>query len=122
MLFCKSIEIPANTLQSAPQRTEIKLTSGVIDHIWVWWWEEAGNLCGARLLYAEFQLWPLSKGEWFGSHPFALDFAERYELEDEPYSVTIEAYNEDDTFAHTVWIGVSILREDPMSLPFAVLA
>ena len=78
-------------------------------------------MCGARLLYAEFQLWPLSKSEWFVSHPYALDFAENYVLEDEPYTVVAETYNEDDTFSHTVWIAVSVLRPVGVALPFAVL-
>lgn len=75
-----------------------------------------------RIKYAEFQLWPLGPSEWFGSHPFPLDFAEQFRIVTEPTTLCIETYNEDDTFEHTVWVGISVLRPGGDTFPLAIPA
>lgn len=110
MLFAKSIVIPANTTKANRLVTHFPICDGVIKRVWVRWRWGSGNLCGCRILYESFQVWPLSMTEWFVSIVQDLVFDEDFEIDDVPHTLRVEAYNDDDTFPHTLWIAVSVLR------------
>jgi len=110
MLFSKSVAIPAKRTKANPLVTTFPICEGVIKRVWVRWRWGSGNLCGCRLFYESFQVWPLSMTEWFVSSPTELVFDEDYEIDDVPHEMRLEAYNEDDIFPHTLWIACSILR------------
>jgi len=63
------------------------------------------------MLYNEFQYWPLSLRGWFPSSPNPIDFDEAIPLLDSPSAIVIEGYNLDDTYSHTVWVGMNVMRE-----------
>jgi len=48
--------------------------------------------------------------EWFVSNVQDLVFDEDFEIDDVPHTLRVEAYNDDDTFPHTLWVAVSVLR------------
>jgi len=56
-------------------------------------------------------LWPLSMTEWFVSSIEQTVFQENFLIDDVPSEFVVESYNEDDTFAHTLWVAFAILRE-----------
>jgi len=110
MFFCSDLVVPANTPQSDPVRSSVRVTEGIVRHVWVSWrWGTAG-LCGCRLLYAEYQYWPLSMGSWFPSSDYPLDSDESFVIQGDPRQIVLEAYNLDDTFSHRVWVAFSIIR------------
>lgn len=110
MLFSKSITIPPNTTKANVLVTTFPICEGVIKRVWVRWRWGSGNLCGCRILYESFQVWPLSMTEWFVSNTQDMAFDENFLINDVPHVFRIESYNLDDTFPHTLWIAVSILR------------
>jgi len=110
MLFSKSIVISAQTSKAIPLVTTFPICEGVMKRVWVRWRWGSANLCGCRVLYESFQVWPLSMTEWFVSNVLDMVFEEDFEIDDVPHELRIEAYNEDDTFPHTLWIACSILR------------
>jgi len=67
-------------------------------------------------LYKEFQVWPLSIGEWFMSNVQDTEFDDEFLIDNVPHEVVVEAYNLDDTFEHVLWVAFSVLRGDPWSL------
>ena len=116
MLFCQDINIPPNTTPDAPYRTFIDVTTGNIKIISVRFRYGSANLCGVRLLYAEFQFCPLSMGEWIVSSPYPYEFEGGFLIEDVPHQITVECYNLDDTFNHHVLVGMDIVRETTYTL------
>jgi len=110
MFFCRSLTIPPNTPLGATARGSLRICEGVITHVWVRWYWGSGNLCGLRVLYNEFQFWPLSIGTWFPSAPEMLDFEEGIPVETEPFTLVLDGYNLDDTYPHTVWVAVNVRR------------
>jgi len=112
MLYSKEISIPPNTIKTAPLTTYLDVVEGTVKQVWVRWYWGSGNLCGCRLFRGGFQLWPLSLTEWFLSSPYPFSFEEAYQITDEPLELKIEAYNLDDTFPHTVWLAVLVLRQE----------
>ena len=115
MLYSKLVTIPAQTLAANPYCSNLDLTEGVITRVWVRWRFGSGNLCGLQLRYASFAYWPLTLGEWFPSTVHPLEFSEHYPLTTAPFSIDIVGYNQDDVYAHTVWVAV--LVERPVSVP-----
>jgi len=111
VFFAKSLTIPANTLQGKPVRIKLRVTQGLVKHVWVRWRWGTGNLCGVRMYHNEFQYWPLSLGSWFPSSEYPIDFADAIPIGDDSRLVVIEGYNLDDTFSHTVWVGFNIIRQ-----------
>jgi len=111
MFFSKALLIPPNTPILAPVSETIKVTEGVVRHVWVRWRWGTGNLCGVRMTHNEFQFWPLSLGTWFPSSEYPIDFADSIPIQDDSRSIVVSGYNLDDTFPHTVWVGFNIVRE-----------
>jgi len=111
MLFSQHIAIPANTTKFAPVRVMIPACEGTITRVIIRWRWGSGNLCGARVLYSEYQVWPRSKDQWFVSNPQDIEFEENLQITDHPHFFALEGYNEDDTFAHTVEVSINILRK-----------
>lgn len=109
MFFSAALAIPASTLESGPVRKTFKITAGLITRVWVRWRYGSANLCGVRIKRGEFQYWPLSIGSWFPSSPQGLEFAERHWVLTGAYELTVEGYNKDDTFEHTVWVAFEML-------------
>lgn len=110
MIFSSELLIPANTTMGDPARKLFDITSGVINQVWVRWRYGSGGLCGVRVKYAEFQMFPYSIGEWLRSNREAITWEERYAVDNAPFELAIEAYNLDDTFDHRVFVAVNILR------------
>lgn len=111
MLFSASIEIPASTTAADPLRTTIPITGGVLRRVWVRWRWGIGNLGGCRILYREFQHWPLSLGQWFPASPDPLEFEENFAISTDPSVLVVESYNLDDSYEHTLWVAFNVLRE-----------
>lgn len=116
MLFSKSISVPLSTTAASPQRTTVELTAGILRRVWIRWRWGIGNLGGCRILYHEFQYWPLAPTQWFPSSEFPLEFEESFEISGDPSVVVVIAYNTDDSYAHTLWVAFEIEREEGVTL------
>lgn len=116
MFFSKSISIPASTTQADPLATVVSLGPGVLRRVWVRWRWGIGNLGGCRISYAEFQYWPLTRGQWYPSTTDPLEFEDSFQLDDALLEVTVEAYNDDDSNAHTLWVGFEVGYEEGVTL------
>jgi len=110
MIFSTEITIPASTLPSAPEDTILRLSSGYVTHVWVRWQYGIGDESGLRVFYQEFQLWPLSLGEWFPGSAGSLDFEDWKEIRPDPGTLKIQGYNEADEYDQVVWFAVNVLR------------
>jgi len=111
MFFSKSLLIPPNTPRAELVRATIRVTQGVVKHVWVRWRWGVSADGGARILYQGFQFWPLAIGQWFPLSPDPLDFEDYIPLRADPYILTIEAYNEDLVYDEELWIAVSVMQE-----------
>ena len=110
MIYSQEIVIPANTLLAVPSERQLDGVEGGVKRVWVRWRWGSGNLCGAAIYRAGFQVWPTTGNQWFPSSTLDTEFAEDYDVSDEPLHFIIRAYNLDDTYAHTLWVGVSVMR------------
>ncbi len=110
MIFSAKQSIAANTLSTQPARYTIAVDLGTIKTITVHFPYGCGGLVGVRILYASWQIWPLSREEWLIGNDVLYTFSCDYVIETLPKEVIVEAYNEDDTFDHSPEIIVETYR------------
>lgn len=114
MNFQHTITIPAETEAISPARERIRLTAGMVTSIYPIVPSGCYGLVGVRVLRGNFQLWPMTQGEWFVADGFADAFKLTFPLEAAPYELIIEGYNTDDTYNHSVSFRIGIDRRgDP---------
>ena len=115
MLFVCELTIPAATGSDDPVEGWYPICAGTITRVRVHWPWGAGNLAGCRILHEEMQRWPLSMMRWFNSSTRDLEFAENYEVSADDPRLKVTAYNDDDTFAHTVTVYIEVTRRSALS-------
>ena len=109
MFYTVEIDVPANTAIETPTRTVLKVSRGILRHVWFRWRWGSADLCGVRVTYQSHQIVPFNLTEWIRSFDQMIDFEEELEIDSEPYELAIETYNLDDTFAHAVWVAFTVL-------------
>jgi len=110
MIYQTEMVIPQNTPQQDPVISILDCAAGVVTQVWVRWRWGAGNLAGVRIRREGVAIWPYNMDGWFNSSSLETTWNEYYVLDAEPYSFTIEGYNEDDTFPHTVTVMLNLQR------------
>lgn len=112
MIFQLDIDIPPLTVRGLPLRTVLPVAPGRIVEFQYYFRPGAGGFCGWRGFHQEIQRWPYTPDEFFPSVRGLVRWAEDYPLEGEPYELVIEAYNEDDTYPHRLWLAFNVLTVD----------
>jgi hypothetical protein len=115
MIYREAVQIPSGQTKSVPFRQVIELTPGVIDNVQLTFPSGCAGLVGIRVKQSMFQLYPLTVGEWIVSDDFTIVYPENFPLKERPYALTLEGYNEDDTYPHTVHVQVSVRIPDDIS-------
>jgi len=108
MIFTTNIEIPANTEQDALVTEQINLCYGVIRQIDIAFPEGCCGLVGIKINRALHALFPVGDDKWFIGNNVNISFDEQYMLLYEPYCLTLQGYNLDDTYAHTINFRIGI--------------
>ena len=116
MFFLKNLTVPAGTPVSLAVRDKIEITGGWIKEIEIGFPPGCLGLVGVRVLRFEQQLVPLTPGEWLKWDDTMVKIPLDFPIDSEPFELNIDAYNEDDTYAHTIQIGVHVMEETEGSL------
>lgn len=110
---CVAGGLPHPWPKLAPLELKANLASGVVSQVMIEFPAGCAGLVGCRISRGLFQLWPLTAHEWFISDDFTVDFKEELVLDEGPCILRIEAYNEDDTYDHTLKVSFSIVEDKP---------
>ena len=106
--------LPKLTDITAPQEVVMPLPIGMIRRLWVEMPEGCAGLVGLQVWRRVYQIFPLPEGQWYVSDNTTVNFAFSHSVHNEPYEVTLRAYNLDDTYRHQPWIAFEMtgLRKD----------
>ena len=111
MIYSFAITTPANTPFSNMQRTELKLTAGIIHQIDIVFPTGCAGLAYIAINDGLHQLWPTNPEEFFHTDGETISFEEFYRLNRDPYILTAYTYNLDDTYPHTIIVRFGILKQ-----------
>lgn len=109
--FHKTISVAKNTTEASPQVETIEIQSGIVHRVHISIPSGHAGLTGVRVLQGLHQVAPTTGSEWFQGDDMEIDYQEYIEVDEAPFELTIEAYNEDDTYAHTFRVGIGVLPE-----------
>jgi len=115
MFFAWDITIPANRLETNPVVQTLKLTEGIITHIEVKFPCGCNGLAKVRLFCAEFQLFPLSRGEWVTGDDEAVRGDYYFPLKRAPGALKFHGCSPGSTYPHVVTVRITILPESVAS-------
>lgn len=110
MLFSKVLTVPANTSIASYQEDRIKITTGKIKRIDVYFPWGCAGLVGIQIIRHTWQICPLTRGEWMIGNELLHSYNYNFDIRDDPIELIIKSYNTDDTYAHSPIIGVEMLR------------
>ena len=108
MLYGDIYSVPENTPANNPSSRKVVVTKGTIAQWIVYGPDEKANLLHVRVLYQKHQILPCGDLMWMYPLDIGAPISENLLLEDPPYELEIEAYNDDDSYPHEYIVLMNI--------------
>lgn len=107
MLYVVSISIPPNTPKDKPIEKEIKIFEKWVEDITIYF--PPGHVCltGVALFYGTDQIFPNEEQEWVKGNDIPIKGYLHFRAPEKPLRLKVKAYNEDDTYTHTVYVYIN---------------
>ncbi len=112
MIYKIELTVPANTAKVDFVSDTMKLTKGVIKVISVYFPWGCAGLVGIQIIRRTWPLMPLTRGEWMTGNELLHSYNYNFNLTTQPYELIIRGYNLDDSYEHTPFIIIEILKGD----------
>jgi len=108
VFFTFPITIPANTPETAKLKTILQLARGTVTHLNVEFPAGHVGLTHLAINRGLHQLWPTNPDATFKSSNETIIWEEEYALDDDPFKLEAYAWNEDDTYDHTITVRIEL--------------
>lgn len=106
MYYQQEITIPANTSESGYITEVLKLAKGKITRVIVGFPLGCAGLVHITINDKGWQLIPWSPGKNLAWDNYVFDLGINYRIDAEPYELVLRGWNLDDSYAHTLFVGV----------------
>ena len=117
MFYAYELAIPANTLQGLPTAQEVKVAPGIVTRVIVTFPPGCAKLAHLKIWRSYHQVWPTNEDGDFTADGETFDYAEQYDVSDEPLVFKLIGWNEDDTYDHTIGIKMLIEAKPTVAAP-----
>jgi len=109
MDFLKYISTPHSVYtENSPMKTIWPITKGQIVHGWIYFPSGPAGLLHVIVKRAKTQLFPMDTGQSYRLDDCIVLLNGNYWIDQPPYKLTIETWNESTTYDHAISIGLSI--------------
>jgi len=108
MDYSFALKIPPNTSINNLVSVTFTLPRGRIIEIRINIPEGCMGLAHVRIIHNEVVLWPTSPDEWYEGDGVQIVIRENYELPESWNLFTVEGYNEDEAYSHTITVAFTI--------------
>ena len=102
MFYSFDVVIPANTTEAAPFQLEVEMAPGTVHRVEVQVPRGVRGLARTRAFHALHQVWPANPEGSLTGDDVLIAWSEEWELDEEPFALILEGWNDDDTFPHTL--------------------
>jgi len=114
MFYRYSLTVPASTSQAAPAILAMHLTHGIIHHLEIGFPPGCAGLVHAAIYRFEHQVWPTNPDNTFAWDDYNVVIRhEAFGLITLPYTLSLRAWSEDNTFPHTIICRLGIRTPEP---------
>ena len=108
MRYYVELVVTVGTPITDPEVVEVTLTAGVIDHLALYFPPgSAGNLY-IQLWLNGYQLVPWERGQWLRGDDLLIPDYGRYEVDEEPYLLTVKGYSTATNYSHSALVSVEL--------------
>jgi len=102
------LTVPVGTVITDPELAVVKLTPGEIEHLAIYFPAgSAGNLY-IQIWLNGYQLVPWERGQWLRGDDLLIPDSGRYEVDEEPYLLTVKGYSTAANYAHSALVSVEL--------------
>ena len=102
MLHSKHITLAANKTEAQATLTRFKVNHGVIFRAWLTFPPGCAGLVRVRILLDGHPILPVEKEAYIVGDSYTFVYPAMVEIETEPQIITIEAWNTDEVYPHTI--------------------
>lgn len=97
---------------TSSKKMSIPVGEPTVTGVWLRFPRGCAGLVGIRILDRSLQIAPLPAPNWIALDGESIRWTENRKLQGSPYEITIEAYNQDDTYPHTVAVFLELNNEN----------
>jgi hypothetical protein len=102
MFYEFTLTIPPNTPATAPTERTVDLTPGIISRVEVQFPAFCVGLVHVKVRRVLHQVWPANPDGDISAEAANITWVADYDLSEPPFQLTLQGYNLDDTFDHTI--------------------
>lgn len=111
-----TLSVPASTLETDPAELTLELVKGIVVGVRVGFPDGCADYLHAAIRLGLHQLWPSNQGGNYAWNDYTYEIQESCVLDEEPYELTLLAWNDDTRNAHQVTVGFNMLPLEPGAL------
>ena len=112
MIYTANITTLKDTEKTAPKKTTIHVTKGLVYKVEFYFPRGSAGLMGLAVFDGLFQVWPSSVGEFFIGEDHVISFEDMYLKEAEPFEFQCYTYNIDDRYPHEVSVRIGLVSKE----------
>ena len=109
MLHSKQITLAAGATEATLTRNRFDVNKGVISMVWITFPPGCAGLVKVRILHQGHPFLPVDPKNYIIGDSYTFPYPVMFEILTQPTEVIIEAWNEDDTYAHTIQVQMLII-------------
>ena len=110
MWYKHNDSVAANTTELTAEETRLTISRGVIIEWDIGGPVEGANLLNLKVFYGDHQIIPYNRDKTIWPALQKAPIQEYYQILQPPYELKFKAWNEDDTFPHEFFVGVTIMH------------
>jgi len=112
MLYSKHLVVAANTTEANAESKSFIANKGVIYRVWITFPTGCAGLVKVRILHEGHPFVPINADDYISCDGFIFEYPVMYEIHEAPEQITIQAWNDDDTYQHQVDVQVLIIPKE----------
>jgi len=107
-----NVSVPPNTAETRPVVVNAKLNPGIIHRVSILFPPGPAALTHLQIRRGNHQVWPSNPDSDFASDDEVISWEDNYPLDDEPLILQLVAWNQDDTYPHTITVRFGLLPRE----------
>ena len=112
MLHSKHITLTADKDQSEATLTQFKVNQGVIARVWVHFPPGCAGLVKLRIYHEGHPFLPVESDAHIQGDSYTYEYPIMFEIKQPPELITIEAWNEDEVYDHSIDVQFLIIPKE----------
>ena len=109
MLYSKQITLLAGKTEAEATKSYFKVNKGIIYRVWITFPPGCAGLVKLRIYHEGHPFLPVNQDNYLRGDSVSFEFPMFYEITEEPMLLTVEGWNEDETYNHIVDIMFFVL-------------